>query len=76
MSAIRQEAIMMVQSMPEIQLQLIVSIMRDLSRFITTNEKQVNKKEQAFALLENMRKRIPDFDYDQELAEYREGRYR
>ena len=76
MSAIRQEAIMMVQSMPENQLQLIVSIMRDLSRFIPINEKQVDKKEQAFALLENMRKRIPDFDYEQELAEYREGRYR
>lgn len=76
MSAIRQEAILMVQSMPENQLQFIVNIMRDLSRFIPTNEEQVNTKEQAFAFLESMRKKIPDFDYDQELAEYREGRYR
>lgn len=76
MSSIRQEAILRVQSMPENQLQFIVNIMRDLSKYITTNEEKIDSKERAFAFLESIRKKIPDFDYDQELAEYREGRYR
>lgn len=32
-------------------------------------------REQAFSVLESMRRKIPDLDYEKELAEYREEKY-
>ena len=39
------------------------------------NQLYSDMREQAFELLESMRKKIPDFDYERELAEYREENY-
>ena len=79
MSPIRQDALMMVQSLPENQLHFIVNVMKELSRLMPVKEKiaaqDYDAREQAFELLESMRKRIPDFDYERELAEYREEKY-
>ena len=76
MSPIREEALMMVQSLPENQLHFIVNVMKELSRLMPVKEKidvqNYDSREQAFELLESMRKKIPDFDYERELAEYRE----
>ena len=34
-----------------------------------------NAREQAFAVLESLRRKVPDLDYEKELAEYREEKY-
>ena len=79
MSSIRQDALMMVQSLPENQLHFIVNVMKELSRLMPVKEKATaqnhDAREQAFELLESMRKKIPDFDYERELTEYREEKY-
>ena len=80
MSPIRQDALTMIQTMPENQLQFIVGVMRELSRLMPAATDTVDIHEQAirddaFALLESMRRKIPDLDYNKELAEYREEKY-
>ena len=35
----------------------------------------MGQSEDAFLQLEKMRKKVPDLDYEKELAEYREERY-
>lgn len=79
MSSLRQDAIMMVQTLPENQLMFIVNIMRELSRLMPSKDMAENKtldsREQAFATLESLHRKIPDLDYERELAEYREEKY-
>ncbi len=79
MSALRQNAIMMVESLPENQLLFIVNIMKELSRIMPKEApvdiKPSDASEQAFAVLESLRRKIPDLDYEGELAEYREEKY-
>ena len=79
MSALRQNAISMVQALPENQLLFIVNIMKELSRLIPDGQKEElehhNAREQAFAVLESLRRKVPDLDYEKELAEYREEKY-
>ena len=52
MSPIRQDALMMVQSLPENQLYFIVNVMKELSRLMPVKEKteiqQHDAREQAF----------------------------
>lgn len=79
MSALRQNAISMVQALPENQLLFIVNIMKELSRLMPNGQKEEledhNAREQAFAVLESLRRKVPDLDYEKELAEYREEKY-
>ena len=79
MSALRQNAISMVQALPENQLLFIVNIMKELSRLMPDGQKEAlesrNAREQAFAVLESLRRKVPDLDYEKELAEYREEKY-
>ena len=76
MSALRQNAIMMVQALPENQLLFIVNIMKDLLRLMPDGKRakleQNDAREQAFAVLESLRRKVPDLDYKRELVEYRE----
>ena len=79
MPTLRQDAVTMVQNLPENQLHFVMKIMRELSRHIPMNDKvetqKISAKEQAFQVLESMRRKIPDLDYTKELAEYREEKY-
>ncbi|MBR2215516.1 MAG: toxin-antitoxin system protein [Selenomonadaceae bacterium] len=79
MSALRQNAMMMVQSLPENQLLFIVNIMKELSRLIPADDnddlRQVTARDKAFDFLEGMHRKIPDLDYDKELTEYRKEKY-
>ncbi len=79
MPTLRQDAVTMVQNLPENQLHFVMKIMRELSRHIPMNDKvetqKISAKEQAFQVLESMRRQIPDLDYTKELAEYREEKY-
>ena len=79
MSALRQNAITMLEALPDNQLVFIVNIMKELSRLIPKEDKsnieQKDAREQAFAVLESLRRKVPDLDYEKELAEYREDRY-
>ena len=38
-------------------------------------EDDKKQREEAFQRLERIRKKVPDFDYDKELADYREEKY-
>ena len=38
-------------------------------------DEDMRQREEAFLHLEKMRKKVPDLDYDRELAEYREEKY-
>ncbi|MBR3517417.1 MAG: hypothetical protein IKO10_14015 [Lachnospiraceae bacterium] len=42
----------------------------------TTEEKEIDERTKAFRELEQMTHPISDLDYDKELAEYRNARYR
>jgi len=79
MATLRQDALAMVQSLPEDQLLFIVNVMKDLARLMPVKDKEgsqeYNARERAFAVLESMKRKIPDLDYDKELAEYREEKY-
>ena len=79
MSTLRQNAIMMVEALPENQLLFIVNIMKELSRLMPSKDhvdaEPNNAREQAFAVLESLRRKVPDLDYERELAEYREEKY-
>lgn len=79
MSTLRQDALTMVQSLPENQLSFIINIMKELSRLMPTSEMDMPQafasRERAFAVLESLKREIPDLDYAKELAEYREEKY-
>ena len=66
---------MLVQSLPENQLYFIIDIIKGLSKLIPVDSDDINSRENAFRVFENLKKKIPDLNYDKELAEYREERY-
>ena len=47
--------------------------MKDIEGLYATDKK--SEKEKAFECLETMRKKVPFFDYDKELEDYREEKY-
>lgn len=74
MTALRQEAMQMVETMPEENLAAIVNFMAKFR----DNAEQINRRNRkaaAFANLERLRREVPDLDYEQALAEYREEKY-
>lgn len=75
MTTARQEALLMVQSLPENQLHFILDIMKSLSKFMPTDTNTAKDRDNAFMVLESLKRKIPDLNYEKELAEYREERY-
>ena len=64
----------MVESAPEENLSAIVNF---LARF-RDNAEQLNRRKRkaaSFAKLEKLRREVPDLDYEQALADYREEKY-
>lgn len=72
MTAIRQEAIKMLEKVPEDKLGFVIQIMQGVNGLY--NDEQSERKE-AFARLEQLRRKGTVTDYDAELASYREEKY-
>ena len=72
MTAIRKEAIELLERVPEDKLSFVVQIMRGVNGLL--GDAQSGRKE-AFARLEQLRKKGTAIDYDAELASYREEKY-
>ncbi len=73
MTAIRQEAVNLLEQMPEDKLYYIVQIMQGVNGLYKSEPK--SKKMKAFESLEKLRKPVPDLDYEKELQLHREAKY-
>ena len=73
MTTLRKNAMDLLEQMPEDKLYFIVQIMQGVKGLYGT-EKQA-AKDQAFEMLECIRKKVPELDYDKELENYREEKY-
>ena len=73
MTNLRKDAIELLEQIPEDKLIFVVQIMKGIKGLYAENTSI--EKEKAFERLEQLRKKVPDIDYDKELAEYREGKY-
>lgn len=74
MTKLRKDAFALLEEMPEDKLVYIVQIMQGV-KGIYVDEDDSNKRDEAFARLEKMRKKADHLDYDKELAAYREEKY-
>lgn len=73
MTQIRQEAIKLLEQIPEDKVIFIIQIMQGIKGIYMDDD--MEQREEAFQQLEKMRKHIPDLDYDKELTSYREEKY-
>lgn len=74
MTALRRDALELVERIPEDKLYYVVQILEGVT--FLTESSSMSKKEMAFSKLESLRKKVPhNLDYDEELASYREERY-
>lgn len=72
MTVLRQSAIRELEKLPEDKLSFVIQIMQGVNGLY--QDTQLEKKE-AFARLEQLRKRGTVSDYDAELVAYREEKY-
>ena len=72
MTAIRKEAIELLEKIPEDKLSFIIQIMQGVNGLYTDTK---SEREEAFARLEQLRKKGTVTDYDAELASYRTEKY-
>ncbi len=73
MTQIRQEAVRLLEQIPEDKVIFIIQIMQGMKGLYADADMQ--QSDDAFLQLEKMRKKVPDLDYEKELAEYRKERY-
>ena len=73
MSSLRQEALSIVESLPEEKISALMNFLRELN--LTEKTKRLARKKAAFEELETLRRKIPDLDYDKELAIYRDEKF-
>lgn len=72
MTALRQSAIRELEKIPEDKISLILQIMQGVNGLYNDNQ---SEREEAFARLEQLRRKGTVTDYDTELASYREEKY-
>lgn len=72
MTALRQSAIMELEKIPEDKLSFVIQIMQGVNGLYSDTDKE---KKNAFAKLEQIRKKGTITDEDAELASYRENKY-
>lgn len=72
MTALRQTAIQELEKLPEDKISFILQIMRGVNGLYRDDQ---SEKREAFARLEQLRKKGTVTDYDAELASYREEKY-
>ena len=78
MTSIRQDAINLINKMPEDKLAAVMQILNGVNSLLEDNKPNSAQRELAeksFQLLEKMRRKADDIDYDKELAEYRDKKY-
>ncbi len=74
MTALRQEAISIVESLPEEKILTLINFLRGITE-PAEKDNHLLKKKAAFDELETLRREISDLDYEKELATYREERF-
>ena len=72
MTALRQRAIRELEKIPEDKVSFILQIMRDVNVLYNNN---FSERKEAYARLEQLRKKGTIVDYDAELISYREEKY-
>ena len=74
MTTLRRDALELVERIPEDKLYYVVQILEGVT--FLSDSSPMTKKEEAFAKLESLRKKVPcNLDYDDELESYREEKY-
>lgn len=73
MTALRKDAMDLLEQMPEDKLYYIVQIMQGVSGLYETGDQEA--RDRAFERLEGLRRKVPHLDYDKELESYREEKY-
>ena len=73
MTAIRKEAIELLERVPEDKLGFVIQIMRGVNGLLGDEH---SERKEAFSKLEQLRKKGTVIDDDAELASYREEKYR
>lgn len=73
MTALRKDAMNLLEQMPEDKLYFIIQIMEGVSGLYGTEPQSA--RDRAFEELERLRRKAPQFDYDKELEMYREEKY-
>lgn len=73
MTALRKDAMDLLERMPEDKLYFIIQIMQGVSGLYETENQAV--KDNAFENLESLRRKAPQLDYEKELECYREEKY-
>ena len=73
MTALRKDAMDLLERMPEDKLYFIIQIMEGVTGLYGSESEKV--REQAFEQLENLRRKAPQIDYERELDSYREEKY-
>ena len=71
-TALRKSAMMELEKIPEDKISLILQIMQGVSGLYHDNQ---SERQEAFARLEQLRRKGTVTDYDAELASYREEKY-
>ena len=72
MTALRQSAIRELEKLPEDKLSFVIQIMQGVNGLYNDNQ---SERKEAFAKLEQLRKKGTVTDYDSELASYRDEKY-
>ncbi len=72
MTALRQTAIKELEKLPEDKVGFILQIIQGVNGLYNDNR---SERKEAFARLEQLRKKGTVADYDEELASYREEKY-
>lgn len=73
MTALRKNAMHLLEQIPEDKLYFIIQIMEGVNGLYGSESQSA--REQAFSELENLRRKAPQLDYDRELETYREEKY-
>lgn len=73
MTALRKNAMNLLEQIPEDKLHFIVQIMQGVNGLYGAETQAARDK--AFENLESLRRKVPDLDYDKELESYREEKY-
>ena len=74
MSALKQQAISIVENLSEEKILLLLNFLQGLNEHSEKNSRLL-RKEKAFSELENLRIKAPNLDYKKELQSYREERF-
>lgn len=73
MTALRKDAMDLLERMPEDKLYFIIQIMEGVNGLYGSESERV--RERAFEQLESLRRKAPQIDYERELDSYREEKY-